>query len=182
MSNWPTTALPYRLVRALQVLMYGEWITYKEGVDSRTWSENGGERQGGAAVLPVHAHVGLSGSGKMRPHCFPHQASALHSVVLYFPHIFTTHISPMKPIHRYYKPDDPTAVPTMQRQQISFLEISQSQPCNRLGPPINPTVVDSKPNAVVMDGFVTPEPPMAFPFPYWPPSSPNQEVPCLAPA
>lgn len=132
------------------------------------------ERDEGATVLAVHTHAGLSGSGKMRPHCFPHQASAFHSVVLYFPHIFATRISPMKPTHRYYKPDDPTAVPTMQPQQISFSEISHS--------PNKPYCCRFETQCSGNDGFVTPEPPMAFPFPYWPPSSPNQEVPCLAPA
>ena len=42
----------------------------------------------------------------------PHQASAFQFVVLYFPHIFATRVSPMKPTHRYYMPDDPTAEPT----------------------------------------------------------------------
>lgn len=117
------------LVRALQVLMYGEWIACKERVDPRIWGESGAKLVG-----TDKEGYDLACACSCRPVCIwkdeaallPHQASAFQSVVLYFPRIFATHISPTNPTQRHYMSNIQQQSQQMQPLDISLSGISHS--------------------------------------------------------
>lgn len=117
------------LVRALQVLMYGEWIACKERVDPRIWGESGAKLVG-----TDKEGYGLACACSCRPVCIwkdeaallPHQASPFQPVVLYFPRIFAAHISPTNPTQRHYMANIQQQSQQMQPLHISFSGISHS--------------------------------------------------------